>query len=642
MDAMGADPSLWGEKSTGPSVASNVRKVRESAWSAGDSPPAAESGRDRSGTGGVAGRVRDWEEEPVNRSTLARRYAPLVAIAVLQLLIIGFVPSKAAKQGQQVTAGSGNAARTATGGAAAGSANTGTPGATASGPGGAAGGGGAAAGGAPPGADASGDTSHCVNGRTFDPAIAFWAPPCIPGTIGATGVNNGGATYQGVTGDEITLVDYVSNYGAQVNAILAAQGSLVTYDDARVLDQAWEKFINEHYVLYGRHVKIITYQGQCQSVPPNYSCLIPEMTSIVNTYKPYAVNWQTTLCSACYAELARLQTVAVGGTGFSDTLADALKPYFYSAGESATNIEQHFAEWWCAQMTGPVKYAGTQNPAQNFNGKPRVLGIISTNDPDNESTVRDFLVPLLREKCGTNVDHFYFYDQDINTAAKQVAAGIAAMNTPQNPATTVLCLCDEVAPAFLFSGEQSNNYYPENVIATNQGMDFDKTGQSYGENGTLGCPSPQLGCEYVLAMGIGEIGVEEPNGSDAGSRIFAAGGGTNLPGSVEGKTLTSTAKQWIMLANLIQATGPELKPENMAGQAGSLGSVGGPGTPYEQLEFPHGSGFWTQDAKLIYYDKHATSVYNGEPGGYVQVGDRVRLGGWQASPQPPVPLEGRR
>ncbi|MEY2404309.1 MAG: hypothetical protein QOD38_1860, partial [Acidimicrobiaceae bacterium] len=252
----------------------------------------------------------------MTRSTLARRYAPLVALAVLQLLIIGFVPSKAGKSGGQQVAAANGAGRTAAGGTAAAGGDATAAGGGAGGPGGAAGGG--AVGGAPPGADIGGDTTHCVGGRQFDPAIAFWAPPCVPGTVGATGINNGGDTYQGVTGDTITLVDYVSNYGAQVNAILAAQGSLVTFEDAQVLDHAWEKFINDHYVLYGRKVKIITYQGQCQSVPPNYSCLIPEMTSIVNTYKPYAVNWQTTLCSACYAELARLQTVAVGGTGFSD------------------------------------------------------------------------------------------------------------------------------------------------------------------------------------------------------------------------------------------------------------------------------------------------------------------------------------
>ncbi|MEY2423137.1 MAG: hypothetical protein QOI95_3204 [Acidimicrobiaceae bacterium] len=589
----------------------------------------------------------------MTRSTLARRYAPLVALAVLQLLIIGFVPSKAGKSGGQQVAAANGSGRTATGATASGTNADGTvgPGGATGGAGGG-GGGGGTVGGAPPGADSTGDTTHCVNGREFDPAIAYWAPPCVPGTIGATGIDNGGATYQGVTGDTITLVDYVSNYGAQVNAILAAQGSLVTFEDAQVLDAAWEKFINDHYVLYGRKVDIVTYQGQCQSVPPKYDCLIPEMDSIVNTYHPFAVNWQTTLCSACYAELARLQTVAVGGTGFSDDLGRALAPFFYTAGESATTMEQQFAEFWCAQMTGPVKYAGTQNPAQNFNGKPRVLGIISTNDPDNQSTVEHFLVPLLREKCGINVNHFYFYDQDINTAAKQVAAGIAAMNTPTNPATTVLCLCDEVAPAFLFSGEQSNNYYPENVIATNQGMDYDKTGQSYGPNGTLGCPSPQLGCEYDLAFGLGELGTEEKNGaeggratgSDTGSRVFIAGGGTSLPGSVEGKTLGSTAKQWVMLANLIEAAGPGLTPSTMQAQAASLGSVGGPGTPNELLDFASGSGFWTQDVKLIYFNKNATSGYNGEPGGYIQVGDRVKLGGWQATGdgEPNIPIEGRK
>ncbi len=294
-------------------------------------------------------------------------------------------------------------------------------------------------------------------------------------------------------------------------------------------------------------------------------------------------------------------------------------------------------------MRGPVKYAGHQNPAQDFNGKPRVLGIISTDDPDNKDTVNNFLVPLLKSKCGVNVDHFYFYAQDINTAAQQVAAGIAAMDTTTRPpATTVLCLCDEVAPAFLFSGEQSNNYYPENVIATDQGMDFDKTAQSYGPDpssggSSLGCPSPQVGCEYDLAFGLGDIGTEEPDGKDAGDRIFQAGGGAQRPGSVEGKTLNSTAKQWIMLANLMQAAGPDLKPETMAAQAPSIGSMGGPGTPNELVQFDAGGGFWTKDVRLIYFSRNVTSTYNGLKGGYIQVGDRITLGSFPQRDQPDIP-----
>jgi hypothetical protein len=588
----------------------------------------------------------------VNRSTLARRYAPIVGLAVLQLLIIGFVPSKAAKNDAAQVATRGGAAASGATSSKAGATGPGgatTPGAAVSGPAGAAvagpagsagTGGGATDSGAPPGAEASGDTSHCVNGREFDPAIAYWAPPCVPGTPGAAGGNNGGATYQGVSGDTITLIDYISNYGAEVNAILQAQGTLLTYEDAKVLDTAWMNFINTHYVLYGRKVNIVTYQGKCQSVPPDYPCLISEMDSIVATYSPYAVNWQTTLCSACYQELARLKVVAVGGTGFSDSLAGALAPFFYGAGESSTRVEQAFAELYCSQMTGPVKFAGHQNPAQDFNGKPRVLGIISTNDPDNEDTVLKFLVPLLKQTCGVTVDHFYFYDQDINTAAKQVAAGIAAMDTLNNPATTVLCLCDQVAPAFLFDGEQSNNYYPENVIATNQQMDIETTGQSYGPNddgsGSLGCPSPQLGCEYDLAFGISIVGAPEPQDNTVGVRIFKDGsGGGALPGGVTGINASLIAQEWIMLANLIEAAGPNLTPDTMAAQAASLGNVGS-GTD-SVLGFSNGSGYWTQDARLVYWNRNQPSPYNGKKGTYVQVGDRVNLGGWGSARYADIP-----
>src|SRR5438045_6942045 len=125
----------------------------------------------------------------------------------------------------------------------------------------------------------------------------------------------------------------------------------------------------------------------------------------------------------------------MGGDGFSDKFAHALEPYFYSGGESSTRVETGFAEWWCKNMTSvgtgrKVQYALPNNPAQNFNGQPRRLGVISTNDPDNEDTVKQVLAPALA-KCGDKIWHTYFYDQNINTAAQQVEAGISAMDTPR-------------------------------------------------------------------------------------------------------------------------------------------------------------------------------------------------------------------
>src|SRR5688572_14120186 len=44
----------------------------------------------------------------MNRTTLARRYAPLAALAAVQLLIIATVPSKAPAPAAEVSAGSGD------------------------------------------------------------------------------------------------------------------------------------------------------------------------------------------------------------------------------------------------------------------------------------------------------------------------------------------------------------------------------------------------------------------------------------------------------------------------------------------------------------------------------------------------------
>jgi hypothetical protein len=287
-----------------------------------------------------------------------------------------------------------------------------------------------------------------------------------------------------------------------------------------------------------------------------------------------------------------------------------------------------------------VRYAETTNPAQNFNGQARRLGVLSTNDPDNKNTVLKVLSKALA-KCGDKIWHTYFYDQNINTAAQQVAAGIAAMDTPQNPANVVLCLCDPVAPAFLYNGEQANNYYPENVIATDQTMDFDTTAQSYGPGDgnapSLGCAAPSRGCEYDVAFGLSSEDGHEPITNDAGLRTFrAGGGGQTLPGAITPIQATFLARYWGMIANLIQNTGPNLTPANMQARAPSLPPIGGGSTGKSLLSFGPNNWFWIQDVRIVYWDKHKKSSYNGKPGTYVQVqGDRVNLGQYKTMPNGP-------
>ena len=223
------------------------------------------------------------------------------------------------------------------------------------------------------------------------------------------------------------------------------------------------------------------------------------------------------------------------------------------------------------------------------------------------------------------------------------------MNTAQNPATTVLCLCDPVAPAFLFDGEQSNNYYPENVIGDVQGMGYDSTGQSYGPNadgsGSLGCPKPDVGCEYDLAFGLLADGPQQPQDNDEGVRIYHAGGGQD-PIPVTGITATSLAQQWVMMANLIENTGPHLDPINMHNLAPRMGTVGGGATGQPLMGFlrqPTGDINYNMmlDQRIVYWSRNKVSPYNGKPGSYVSIeGNRYDLGQYGSLPDgPPIPAQ---
>jgi len=542
---------------------------------------------------------------------LVRGYLPLAVLIAAQVLIIVLFPSTSPGQGSSASAAAGSPAVGFSG----------------------------------PGAS-SGDRTHCVGGREFSTSIDYYAPPCTPGTIGGSD-DNGGSTYQGVTGKTITVVDYYADAGGIVDTILRAEGLYVDYAQTQQVNEAFQNFVNSHYVLWGRKLKIESYNSTCQTVPPDTGCLLAEMDTIVQTYHPYAVAWGTTLCSVCFARLAQDHTIALGGVGFSDAFAQANAPYFWSPSESSTHIEQGFAKFWCNQLTSRntdrvVSFAQDKNPAQDFNGKKRVLGVISTNDPDNEDTVTGVLVPALNRDCGDGVSieqHHYFYSQNISTAAQQINAGVSAMDSPTDPATDVVCLCDPVAPELLYSGEQQHNYYPENILADVQGMGVDPIAQNFESTAaqqSLACPQWQAGCEFDNAFGITSAASLPPPSREAGPIAYRLGGGTNLP--MQPYVATGAWELWNMLAGLIENTGPDLTPASMAAAASSMGTIGGGATGHAEVGFSKGSYNWTIDAAVVSWSKGRPSSYNGKPGTFVDIeGSRFLPQSFPKLSEPPIP-----
>ncbi|HUF33268.1 MAG TPA: hypothetical protein VMN58_08700 [Acidimicrobiales bacterium] len=581
--------------------------------------------------------------------SLARRYAPLAALAAVQLLVIALAPSRApddpgftqfatGPNGAQQFDGTGSGDGTGndfstgdgsdfssdgtggTGGTAGGGGTTGTGGTTGGGGGGGGttgGGGGGAVDGGGGGGQPAGDTSHCVDGRQFNPAITFHAPPCTPKFQG----DNGGATYQGVSADEVLIIDYVGKGSDAVDTILKAQGAFVELEQRRAYNAAVMDFVNANFELYGRTFRIEIFQGNCDTIPPNNRCLRNEMRQIVKDKKPYFFKWNSSLSSETYDELSRLGTPNAGGWHFRDSFHQVRRPFHWDVQMSGTKVAQHVAEWYCKQLSGPTEYAGTANSLQNFNGQPRVLGVISTNDPENQAMVEVDLRKALGG-CGKQIAKTYFYAQDITTADQQRRAAVTRMRDDPT-ATTVLCLCDLVAPMFLYAEEQQQNYYPENLIGGFGFMDADQAAQAY--MGQVACPlKGSRPCNFEDAFGISSITAQEPENKDAGARVWQAAG---REGNPPYNSVTGDWDYWNMIASLIQGAGPTLHPGTMEAGAFAQGFRGGGNTGQIRRGFSEGNYTWNQDMRVVYWSTTKPSSRNGVAGTYVQVGgSRIDLG----------------
>lgn len=476
---------------------------------------------------------------------------------------------------------------------------------------------------------APGDKSHCVGDRQFDPKIDFYAPPCVPKSNG----QNPGATYQGVSKEEILIIQYKDAGDPAVNAILKAQGAFVSAEQMRAYNTVVAKFINSKYELYGRKVRIEVFEGQCRSIPPDVSCLQNEFRQLIQSKKPFAVMWNTSLCSACYAEMSKLRTINLGGWNFRDEFGQRWRPYHYDVTMSGTRLAQHAGRFWCNQLTGHKAEF-----SRSYQDVTRQLGVIATNDPENQNAVEIDLKGELA-KCGQSFGgRTYFYEQDISTADQQRRAGVLAMRgdaiDPNDDATSVMCFCDLVAPAFLYQEEDTQQYYPENIVTGTGFMDTDAAAQAY--IGSVGCPQGDP-CAFDGAFGFRSITAPDKKMTGRGHRVWAAGGGGKL-GSTPYEAADTTWDYFNLLASSIQMAGPNLNPESFEQGAFRLGARGDANHVLRQIS--PGNYYWNQDVMRFYWSSTKNSPYNGERGTYVEIDPkRTKVDGWAKGKLqlPPMP-----
>ena len=171
-----------------------------------------------------------------------------------------------------------------------------------------------------------------------------------------------------------------------------------------------------------------------------------------------------------------------------------------------TRAASMVAEYYCKRLYGkPVQWAGPSvtNPDRLASTPPplRKLAVLypaTDGDPTYKLSVDLLIDSVSGGVCGSPSDGVrgYPYQSDINTATQQALTTAAAIKN--DGATTVVCFCDPIAPAFFTAALDAQLYEPEHLIAGIGLIDYDLLGRLY----TPG--------QWQHAFGLSELALSEP------------------------------------------------------------------------------------------------------------------------------------
>lgn len=545
------------------------------------------------------------------RKSWIQLYAPFIALAALQAVIIVAAPSKA-PDGDELSslapleAGAGELGAVGADGVAIDPA-TGQPigGATATGAGGGgtaaggaavAGGSGTGAGGAP-----AGDTSHCKGDRQHD--VIYNAPPCRPKFVG----DNGGATYKGVTDKEILVVNFQCQPNEQVNAILATQGLAASEEESKAMEDAAIKFINERYELYGRKIVTKRIIGDCPLTPPD-PAKSRQAAAEVAKLNPfmvihYAAGPET------HDVWSRAGIISLGGPNMDLSFYAGRRPFRWDVFPDGTEGAETIGEYYCKKLANkPADHAGTVIHAQ-IGGRttPRKLGVIVPDNGNGASTPNAAKVAQIVKGCSGQDVPIFTYSSDINRAQEQTDATMAGLINAK--VTTVACMCDAIAPVFSTSGATKNRYFPEWLLPGANLLDYDVLGRLYDP------------AQWAHAFGPSQLVSPVPFEQSDAAKIWRAAGNQGQP-CAACNLLTGYLT---FVGSLIQEAGPTLNPLTVErGLVGTKSSRGGwaetKGDPGIYLiKFGPNDYNAISDFREVYWDAGATSKIDGKKGAYVDV-----------------------
>ncbi len=338
------------------------------------------------------------------------------------------------------------------------------------------------------GGDLSGYGDRCdtTTGRIKLPTI--FAPPCVP--VWKQGADNGGATSQGVTKDEITVVEYRPSTNGDLSSLL--QGLLDKPEEVKQTQAAYEKLFSDMFESYGRKVKYIRYQSQ--GGMDDEVVAKADAIKIAEEYKAFAVLGGPALAQDYAKELAARKVICIGcGQGVPDSTYQKLAPYLWGAYATPEQFLLNLGDLITGRLNGKkAEFAG--DPA--LQGQTRKFGVVHF---EQKVPVYTELEDQVREegKCrGWEAAASETYTLDLAKMGERATTIIAKMKAAG--VTSIIFLGDPLMPISLTKAATEQNYFPEWIVTGTVLTDTNVFGRRYDQK------------QWAHAFGISSLPVKTP------------------------------------------------------------------------------------------------------------------------------------
>jgi hypothetical protein len=472
----------------------------------------------------------------------------------------------------------------------------------------------AAAAAAAGGPQASATTAGGVGGvgpcpdRTLQVPGDPYSPPCY-----AFAGGNGGATYQGITGDaiKISVRELESPSAAQIFADISGQSVNDSPEAAHDTIVALAEYFSQRFQFYGRHLEVEFFRGK-----GNGSNELlgggkeAALADAVQANKEIGAFADISGITIPYADaLARQGMVNFGSPYPSRDWFVARRPFSWSLFPDGTNVTEagvaalrsRFAPNSTVEHSGPALL-----------GQPRRFAVVAPENDEYQESVRVYMARA--QELGFNIELNMKYKLEIASMPNQASNIIAQLK--DKGITTVICACDPVMLALGMAPKANEqSYEPEWVTSGLAFVDQDIVSQLIDSR------------QWSHAFGIAYNAESEPQG-----RSFPYAAYKQMrPNDEPAFGVEEIYYQMYLLAIGIQMAGPNLTPQTF--EAGMFAYPGGNG-PRGLWGFGEGDYTPTDDFREIWWDPNRVSAQNNKTGAWVQLNGGRR---WTAQTPPSGP-----